>query len=55
MVCPFGVVRPSGEGKVALRCDHCQGEEIPACVEACPTKALFFGEAEDFKKKVEKK
>ena len=54
MVCPFGVVKPSREKKVALRCDLCQGEEVPACVKACPTKALFFGEAEDFKKIVKK-
>ena len=56
MVCPFGVIRPSllpgKKEKVAVRCDLCQGRETPACVEACPTGALFFGEIEDFKKAV---
>ena len=56
MVCPFGVIRPSllpgKKEKVAVRCDLCQDRETPACVEACPTGALFFGEIEDFKKAV---
>jgi len=56
MVCPFGVIRPSllvgKQEKTAVRCDLCQDREIPACVEACPTGALFFGEIEDFKKAV---
>ena len=54
MACPFGVIRPcllaNREEKIAVRCDLCQDRETPACVEACPTGALFFGEAEDFKK-----
>lgn len=51
MVCPFGVIRPDKEKKIAIRCDLCQDKSLPACVEACPTGALFFGEIEDFKKK----
>jgi len=44
MVCPFGVIGTSSDGKVALKCDLCiertkAGQE-PACVEACPTGAL---------------
>ncbi len=46
MVCPFGVIDISGDGKIMIKCDLCfertkAGEE-PACVEACPTKALKF-------------
>jgi len=52
MVCPFGVIKPGKEQKIALRCDLCQDKEEPACVAACPTKALFFGEISEFKKKV---
>lgn len=48
MVCPYGVIRPSKEQKIALRCDLCQDREEPACVAACPTGALFFCEAEEF-------
>ncbi|MBA7510834.1 Iron-sulfur protein [subsurface metagenome] len=44
LVCPFGVLNLNREGKVIIKCDLClerleKGEE-PACVEACPTKAL---------------
>jgi carbon-monoxide dehydrogenase iron sulfur subunit len=44
VVCPFGVIDVSDDGKVVVKCDLCiertkAGKE-PACVEACPTKAL---------------
>ena len=44
VVCPFGVIDISSDGKAVVKCDLCiertkKGEE-PACVEACPTKAL---------------
>jgi len=44
IVCPFGVIELSGDGKAMIKCDLCferarAGQE-PACVEACPTKAL---------------
>ncbi|TFG88698.1 MAG: 4Fe-4S dicluster domain-containing protein [Gemmatimonadales bacterium] len=44
MVCPFGVVTMRRDGKVALKCDMClsrlEGGKQPACVSACPTRAL---------------
>ena len=48
--CPFGVITLSPDGKGVLKCDLCierlaQGLE-PACVAACPTKALRLTEAE---------
>lgn len=51
MVCPFGVIYASNDGKVMLKCDLCierakMGEE-PACVEACPTKALVLVDEKD--------
>ena len=51
MVCPFGVIDVSGDGKVMVKCDLCferakQGQE-PACVEACPTKALKFADEKE--------
>lgn len=54
MVCPFGVLWPSllpdKKQKIAVNCDLCQDREIPACVEACPTGALFSSEIEELKK-----
>ncbi len=44
VVCPFGVIDVSSDGKAMVKCDLCiertkAGQE-PACVEACPTGAL---------------
>lgn len=44
--CPFGVITMTVDGKSAVKCDLCikrlaKGEQ-PACVYACPTKALVF-------------
>jgi len=44
MVCPMGVIDVSRDGKAMTKCDLCINRpgpgEGPACVEACPTKAL---------------
>ena len=45
MVCPFGAVRPGT--LFSIKCDMCEDREIPACVEACPTRALFEATAEE--------
>jgi len=55
MVCPFGVIDVSRDGKVVVKCDLCvervaAGEE-PACVSACPTKALVFITVEEYNKR----
>ena len=46
MVCPFGVITMGRDGKAALKCDLCierlEAGDDPACVSACPTKALRF-------------
>jgi carbon-monoxide dehydrogenase iron sulfur subunit len=44
LICPFGVLQIGPEGRAIIKCDMClermeKGQE-PACVEACPTKAL---------------
>lgn len=55
MACPFGALIMDGERRVSLRCDHCVESKEPACVKACPTKSLFFGELEEFKAQLAKK
>ena len=53
MVCRFGLVSPT---VIAAKCDMCPdregrtGKARYACVEACPTDALFVGQYEDFQK-----
>ncbi|WP_148135497.1 4Fe-4S dicluster domain-containing protein [Candidatus Formimonas warabiya] len=55
MVCPYGVITPSEEHKVAVKCDQCLSEgHDPACVKSCPTKALSFMPIGAFDKTVKK-
>lgn len=42
MACPFGVIEPGGGEPFVVKCDRCLGRNQPACVEACPTKALVL-------------
>jgi carbon-monoxide dehydrogenase iron sulfur subunit len=44
LVCPLAAITPDREQKKALKCDLCQGEEIPACVANCPNEALIYVE-----------
>jgi len=37
----------SRQTEVGVKCDICNGRELPACVEACPTHALVFAEVKD--------
>lgn len=56
MVCPFDVITfyPSPEKLAAIKCDHCierqSRGDIPACVEACKTGALVFGDINELVK-----
>ena len=52
MVCPYGVIGRHLEERKAYRCDRCPDRETPACVAACPTKALVYRTASDFSKAV---
>jgi len=54
MVCPFGVISPQPDSKIVLKCDRCPDLETPACVSACPTKALLFDELANIMKKTRK-
>ncbi|PIP05839.1 MAG: 4Fe-4S ferredoxin, partial [Syntrophobacterales bacterium CG23_combo_of_CG06-09_8_20_14_all_48_27] len=40
--CPLGAIRQDTEQKKVLKCDLCQGEEIPVCVANCPNEALVY-------------
>ena len=49
--CPFGAISVKPEGKKVLKCDLCierlARHKLPACVAACPTAALVYGDSED--------
>lgn len=44
MACPFGAIVQDRGKRVALKCDRCPERDIPACVAACPTKAITLQE-----------
>ena len=52
--CPYGVPQFNEELNVAMKCDACiqlrEAGEDPACVAACPMRALEFGPIEDLRK-----
>lgn len=48
MTCPYGVINREEERRIAVKCDRCPERKIPACVEACPTKAIVFSEEQEF-------
>ena len=51
MACPYGAVKVDPELGVARKCDACVDElaegKAPACVLACPARALKFGPVEE--------
>ncbi len=55
MVCPYGVVGRHLEEHKAYRCDRCPDRAVPACVDACPTKALVYRSVSDFSKDTRRK
>ncbi|UCH37211.1 MAG: 4Fe-4S dicluster domain-containing protein [Candidatus Bathyarchaeota archaeon] len=40
MVCPYSAILMDKERRTVQKCDFCQGQEIPVCVEYCPNTAL---------------
>jgi len=52
MTCPYGMINREEERRIAVKCDRCPEREEPACVNACPTKALVFTEEQEFSKLV---
>ena len=48
MFCPYGVIYPWPERKIALKCDRGAYMENPVCVEVCPCQALELVEIGDY-------
>lgn len=45
MNCNHKVINRQAEA--GIRCNLCEGRDLPACVEACPTHALIFSEVNE--------
>jgi tetrathionate reductase subunit B len=49
--CPYNVRFISPRYNIVEKCDFCQRRvdqgQLPACVEACPTQAMVFGDLND--------
>jgi len=46
LVCPLGAIRQDTKRGKTLKCDLCQGEDIPVCVVNCPNEALVCVEVQ---------
>jgi len=46
LACPYGAIRRDVQRSVIAKCDLCPDRLVPACVEACPNKAILYLEAE---------
>ena len=46
LVCPLGVIMQDTVQRKVIKCDLCQGEDIPSCVVNCPNEALVYVDAE---------
>lgn len=44
MACPFGVISRDAGKHLAVKCDRCHKLDVPACVSACPTRALVLAD-----------
>jgi len=55
LFCPYGVIYPWPERKIALKCDRCLYMEVPVCVDVCPTKALELIDVDQYEELLRKK
>ncbi len=51
--CPYGALIPVPSEHVSIKCDGCLWSKAPACVRACPSKALLFTDPDTFEARQE--
>ena len=53
-VCPYGAPQFDDEADMIVKCDSCydlrKGGMNPTCVDACPTRALEFGDIDELRR-----
>ena len=55
LVCPFGAIRRDSKQRKTIKCDLCEGENVPVCVTHCPNEALVYVEVQDGRPNLESK
>jgi carbon-monoxide dehydrogenase iron sulfur subunit len=55
LVCPLGALRQDAKQRMVVKCDLCQGDEVPVCVANCPNEALVYVEVPDGRPYLESK
>jgi anaerobic carbon-monoxide dehydrogenase iron sulfur subunit len=48
LACPMGMIQQDQDLKHIVKCDRCAHLELPACVSACPTRALRWQTTSEF-------
>lgn len=46
VACPYGAIKQDLNQTRVIKCDMCQGSQIPVCVANCPNEALEYREEE---------
>jgi carbon-monoxide dehydrogenase iron sulfur subunit len=46
LACPFGAIRQETDQGKIVKCDLCEGRDMPVCVTNCPNEALVYAEAQ---------
>jgi carbon-monoxide dehydrogenase iron sulfur subunit len=55
LVCPYGAIRRDTKERKTIKCDLCEGENVPVCVTNCPNEALVYVEVQEESPNVESK
>ena len=57
-VCPFGAMQFDAGQEVAVKCDLCldrlKKDQRPACVKACATQCIFWGDTQALHKRIDR-
>jgi carbon-monoxide dehydrogenase iron sulfur subunit len=53
LACPLGAMMRATKQRKTVKCDLCEGENVPVCVANCPNEALVYVEVQDGSPNVE--
>ncbi|MFC2048344.1 4Fe-4S dicluster domain-containing protein [Chloroflexota bacterium] len=53
LVCPFSAIKQDTNQGKTVKCDLCEGENVPVCVTNCPNEALVYVEVQDGNQNIE--